>query len=315
MNMSKLPSENKQLVLGTALWGWGIEREQAYRLLEQFLLSGGTMVDTATNYPINKREEDFGLAVRWIADWVGHNGNSSLALTVKIGSKDNQGSPDVNLAPDAIERASSILHSQFGAALSCVSIHWDNRSDKDVQGATIAETVEAMSCLERQGLGIGLSGIRHPELYYKANPLLAQKWTIQVKENLKTHAARSAYEAWFPDANYLAYGINLGGLKTEASKTNSSMELRNINIPHAFTEKLVEFINAAHEFEPRPTTLNELALAASFVNPALSGIVIGPRNTEQLDSTLDYWKLLQTQADKNKGQKIFTRLFEELPSD
>ncbi|UUT11187.1 aldo/keto reductase [Pseudomonas zeae] len=308
------PSE-KQLVLGTALWGWGIERDQAYHLLEQFLLSGGTMVDTATNYPINKRSEDFGLAVRWLADWAEHNADSNLALTVKIGSRDNMGSPDVHLAPDDIARASDILMGQFGSALSCVSIHWDNRSDDDVHGATVAQTVEAMYKLEQQGLAIGLSGIRHPEAYYKANPSLSQKWIIQVKENFKTHAARSSYEAWFPDAKYLAYGINLGGLKTEVSKTNSSMELRNINIPQAFTEKLVDFINAPHEFEPRPTTLNELALAASFVNPALSGIVIGPRNTDQLDSTLTYWKSLQALAEKSKGQKIFTQLFEELPSD
>lgn len=315
MKNSSLSPDHKQLILGTALWGWGIERAQAYELLEQFLLSGGTMVDTATNYPINKRQEDFGLAVRWIADWVRQNAKSNLALTVKIGSKDNMGSPDVSLSPDDIDRAASTLHSQFGSALSCVSIHWDNRSDDAMHGAPIAETVDAMSRLEQQGLGIGLSGIKHPELYYKANPSLSRKWAIQVKENLKTHAARAAYEAWFPDAKYLAYGINLGGLKTEAAKTNSSMELRNINIPQAFTQKLVDFINEPHAFEPRPTTLNELALAASFVNPSLSGIVIGPRNTDQLENTLSYWKSLQAQADTSTGQKIFTRLFEELPSD
>lgn len=310
--MSTFTPDNKKLVLGTALWGWGIERREAYQLLEHFLQSGGSIVDTATNYPINKHKEDFGLAVSWMADWVQQHGDSSLELIVKIGSRDNMGSPDVNLTPDHIERAADTLKNQFANALSCISIHWDNRADAEHQMAAIAQTVETMSKLEQAGLSIGLSGIKYPQLYFKADPALAEKWIIQVKENFMTRAAREAYQTWFPKARYLAYGINLGGLKIEAPKTNSSIELRQINIPQLLTERLGHFLNSDHGFEPRPMTLNELALAASYVNPALSGVVIGPRNVQQLENTLAYWESLKEHANKSVDVQIFNQLSKEL---
>lgn len=312
--MSTFTPDNKKLVLGTALWGWGIDRREAYQLLEHFLQSGGNIVDTATNYPINKQKEDFGLAVSWMADWVQQHGDTNLALIVKIGSRDNMGSPDVNLTPANIERAANTLKSQFGNALSCISIHWDNRADEDHQRVAIAQTVDAMSKLEQAGFSIGLSGIKYPELYFKADPTLAEKWIIQVKENFMTRAAREAYQTWFPKAKYLAYGINLGGLKIEAPKTNSSIDLRQINIPPLLTERLGHFLDSDHRFEPRPMTLNELALASSYVNPALSGVVIGPRNLEQLKNTLAYWKALEEHANKSIGLQIFNQLPKDLSS-
>ncbi|EJN33190.1 aldo/keto reductase [Pseudomonas sp. GM80] len=312
MNMPNFTPDNKQLVLGTALWGWGIDRSEAYALLEYFLAQGGQFVDTATNYPINKQAADFGLAVRWIADWVKSNRESNLKLIVKIGSRDNMGSPDIKLSTDDIEHAVRSLQEQFADTLCCISVHWDNRSDEARD--SIAQTVQTLSRLNQTGLAIGLSGIKYPELYFKAEPTLAEKWIIQVKENFMTQKAREAYQTWFPNAKYLAYGINLGGLKSEAPKTGSSIALRNINISELFTEKLVEFINSPHEFNPRPTTLNELALAASYVNPVLSGIVIGPRNLEQLKGTLAYWALLEAHADKPTGLKVFDQLTKDLPS-
>jgi aryl-alcohol dehydrogenase-like predicted oxidoreductase len=311
--MSNLSREDKSLVLGTALWGWGVDRNNAYELLEKFLNNGGSHIDTATNYPINKYKEDFGLAVKWIADWVSVNGSSKLALTVKIGSVDNMGTPDVNLAPSDIDRSANKLREKFGKALSCISVHWDNRTNHKNQTSSIEQTVNAMSTLESEGIAIGLSGIKHPELYYKANPALADRWIIQVKENFVTRYARESYQRWFPNAKYLAYGINLGGLKTEPAATDSSIELRQINIPKSTSEKLVCILNSSHHFEPRPASLNELALAAAFVNPALSGVIIGPRNLSQLESTLEYWHKLKSTSNKPKGLELFNQISEQIP--
>jgi len=170
-----------------------------------------------------------------------------------------------------------------------------------------------MSALESDGFAIGLSGIKHPELYYKANPALADRWVIQVKENFVTSRARKSYQRWFPNAKYLAYGINLGGLKTEPAATDSSIELRQINIPLSTSEKLVGILNSSHNFEPRPASLNELALAAAYVNPALSGVIIGPRNLNQLESTLEYWRKLKTTGNKLKDLELFNQISEQIP--
>ena len=308
MKLCDLTPENKTLVLGTALWGWGISRHDAYELLERFLVNGGTIIDTATNYPINKCDEDFGLAVRWVAEWIKTNGISNLSLIIKIGSIDNLGSPNIDLMPENIIRSVSTLCDLFGEALSCISIHWDNRNDEENQLLDIDRTVKTMAMLEESDLSIGMSGVRRPDLYYKAAPHLSGKWIIQVKENVSTRIARQTYMEFFPRATYLAYGINMGGLKIEPAKTNSSIELRKVSIPVSVVEILRSFLNSDHGFEPRPTSLNELALASSYVNPALSGVIIGPRNVEQLVNTMGYWQKLQQRTNGNEDFDLFDQL-------
>jgi len=310
MKPSNLSPNQKTLVLGTALWGWGINRRNAYQLLERFLRNGGAIVDTATNYPINKCDKDFGLATRWIADWIELNGDSKLSLIVKIGSVDNMGGASIDLRPESIIRSANSLRDLFAGALSCISLHWDNRNGEEVQLRSIDQTVKAMADLEKSGLAIGMSGIRRPDLYYKAAPALADKWIIQVKESFITSLARELYQPFFPEATYLAYGINLGGIKAGSLNQDSSIRLRKINISDLFVEKLSAVLNSDHGFVPRPTSLNELALAKAYVNPALSGVIIGPRNVEQLDNTMHYWDRLKQQTKGSESQKLFDKLFE-----
>jgi len=280
-------------VLGTALWGWGVNRNDAYELLENFFENGGASIDTATNYPINKCNQDFGTAIKWLEDWKASNPNSKFSLIIKIGSIDNMGSAEIDLSAKNIIATKNRLRDKFEDSLSCISIHWDNRGGDMNDSCLIDETVEAMSKIEASGIAIGISGIKFPELYYKSNPALADKWMIQVKENFSTCLARDTYQDFFPRAKYLAYGINLGGLKTESPESDSSIELRKISIPLSLIEKISNYINLDHGFDPRPATLNELALAISHNNPSLSGAIIGPRNKKQLMNTLDYWGRLE----------------------
>lgn len=285
-------------MLGTALWGWGVERKDAYELLELFFENGGTLVDTAINYPISGRKEDFGEAIKWLADWKALHPQFKFSLIVKIGAMDNIGSSDVDLSFENIINTTSSLRDVFGDSLACISIHWDNRGGDAGDAYLISQTVSAMSKIEISNLTIGISGIKFPELYYRANPALSEKWVIQVKENFVTSSAREAYQIYFPHAKYLAYGINLGGLKIESSKKDSSIELRKISVPVPLVKKLSEFINTDNSFQPSPTNFNELALAVSHANPWIAGVIIGPRNAKQLMDTLNYWGKLDQQIGR-----------------
>ena len=284
---------NKPLILGTALWGWGISRNEAYSLLERHLESGGDLVDTATNYPINKCKEDYGLAIKWLHDWKVANPNAKFSLIVKIGSQNNLGGSDVDLSPGNILETTNRLRDVFGSALSCVSIHWDNRGDLTSDHSSINQTIEIMARVHETGLDIGLSGIKHPELYLQANPALANQWMIQVKENFLTKSVRMSYEKYFPSARYYAYGVNMGGVTTEVLKGNSSINLRGIKTEASIIERIKSFLDLDHGINPHPTTLNDLALAFAYFNPSLTGVIIGPRNEKQLLTSLDYWKKLR----------------------
>ena len=305
--MIKPASSNKDIILGTALWGWGITRTEAFKLLEGYFDNGGTIVDTATNYPINKCQKDFGLAIRWLEEWTRLNPDTKYSLMVKLGSKNNLGGPEVDLGSKNIYETTDRLKDSFESSLSCISIHWDNRVAIDKEEGMVRETVEAMSRIRETGLDIGLSGISEPKLYYLASPDLANEWVIQVKENFLTNQARLAYEKYFPHARYFAYGINMGGLKLEDYSCSSSIRLRGIEVDQSIVDKLRIILNSSNDINPNPKSLNQLSLAFTHSNEALSGVIIGPRNINQLEDTFRFWNELE----KSDNRAIWSYLFQQ----
>lgn len=288
----------KVLVLGTALWGWKVERATAHRILDRYVTSGGRIVDTAANYPITKRPEDFGVAAGWIADWIAANRSPPLAVLVKVGATDNSGGTTSDLTASFIARSERHFRGLYGSALGGMAVHWDNRGNGVADAQAIAETVHAFERLHTSGLSIGLSGIRHPELYLEAAPALSAEWWIQVKENAMTDEARRRYSKVFPSARYLAYGINMGGFKREPANSHSSVSLRGLARPQVLMERMLAFLESDHGLRPPPRTINDLALAMSFLNPALCGIIIGPSDVDQLVATMRFWERLQTEASE-----------------
>jgi aryl-alcohol dehydrogenase-like predicted oxidoreductase len=304
MTLPPASPASKTLVLGTALWGWRVDRATAHQILDRYVALGGRIVDTAANYPINKRPEDFGVAKNWIADWIASNGAELLSVLVKIGAADNMGGPDSYLGRSSILQSEGLFRAHFGAALAALAVHWDNRGDSEADADAIAETVDALAQFSKSGMSIGFSGVRHPEIYLKAAPALADQWWIQVKENALTSAARRHYARAFPDARYLAYGINMGGVKLGPPAESSSLSIRGIERPDALVRRLSAFLHSDHGLRPAPADLNDLALTTSFHNAALSGIIIGPRNIEQLESTMHFWKLLKTESSADMAARL-----------
>ncbi|MFN3314027.1 MAG: aldo/keto reductase [Hyphomonas sp.] len=290
MNPDASTHPGQSLVLGTALWGWGIDKAEAFEMADLFIAGGGRLIDAATNYPINRNPEDFGKASAWIAEWLRLNPGSGLRVTAKIGSIDNTGGAATLLGPSFIGLSVSFLEAQFHDALAIVAVHWDNRESP----AEIAGTLEAFREVRQRGFGIGFSGVKRPDLYAKLAPDLAGDWIIQVKENLRNCQARDHYSPHFPKAGYLAYGVNMGGLKLEgASGPGSSMSLRGIDIPAEELARVRSFLERHQTLSFAPSSMNELALLNAHFTPGISGVVMGPRNAEQLKQTMDYWGRLQ----------------------
>ncbi|MEI8204588.1 MAG: aldo/keto reductase [Bacteroidota bacterium] len=296
MTLLEVLPDNKILVLGTALWGWGVDRSTAFHMLDRFLQLGGRIVDTATNYPINKRPDDFGIVIKWISEWIASNGTKELSVLVKFGATDNMGGRAVNLGSSFISETEAFLRKCFGTSLAGMAVHWDNRGNGEYDASFIAETVYTMSKLQSAGLSIGFSGVSRPDLYLSSAPELSDKWWIQIKENALSSTARLEYQKFFPKSTYLAYGINMGGMKLDPPADNSSLVLRGINYQNELIKWLSKFINSNHGLNPAPKNLNELALFSSYLNPSLRGVVIGPRNMVQLESTICFWNRLRSEA-------------------
>lgn len=278
--------KSKKLILGTALWGWAIPRAEAFSILDRFVEAGNSWVDCATNYPINKNKEDYGLALEWLSQWCSMNKNS-IRILVKIGSVDNLGSSLLNLSKKYIFNAYDDLLLNFGSSLSCISVHWDNRKNSDL----VKETVFALNELKNQNIDIGLSGIENPKDYYEAMPKLADCWIIQCKENLLTNNARLKYQKFFPNACYYAYGINIGGLKI-AHDGGISAKIRRIDHSSRLKEIFSDALNNDFLSGVGLDTVNGINMSFIYINPAYDGIIIGPRNLEQLNSTLKVFETL-----------------------
>lgn len=291
---------SKQVLLGTALWGWGVEKKEAFVLLDTFVQAGGDLVDVATNYPINAQAEDYGLAVRWLCEWLQNNSQSALRVLVKVGSVNNTGGADSDLTPSKMRRTIAELREALGGNLFNVSVHWDNRGGEANEEVAVEQTVRLLQAWHKEGYSVGLSGIKYPELYAQFAPELCSKWWIQVKENISTDVARVHYRRHFPNAKYVAYGINLGGLKEQPPQAGDSYQLRNLEYPIELVEQLRVFIHSRADFNPLASNFYELALLLAYCNPNLYGVIVGARNAKQLMNSLAYWQALLISEKENE---------------
>lgn len=294
----------KGLLLGSALWGWGTQREEVFAILDTFAAAGGGVLDTAANYPINSVPGDFGLASALISEWLRAHRPENVSVLHKIGSIDNQGSSDSALSTSDLLLSAELARGKFSDWLGGVAIHWDNRDDP----RAIEGSLDVFSHFAAEGLTVGFSGVKRPDLYLKYAPDLAAKWLIQVKENLSTQLARKGYESYFPSAQFLAYGINMGGVKGSQTSPTSSLTLRALGVPSIVKRLLLFIDDPPQDLAAPPRDLNQLALMASWANPSLSGVVLGPRTAIQLTESLDYWATLTARNDAADVLRVTSKL-------
>lgn len=275
------------LILGTASWGWGTAQRDCFALLDHFYAEGGRQVDTATNYPINKQPEDFRKAEQVLQEWIKANNVTDLRVLVKVGSMDNMRTPDHNLSKSFLLLMLSAYQQLFGANLHTFAIHWDNRDDTEA----IHETFQALATARAEGLELGLSGIRHPERYAEVNENYGFSFHIQFKHNL-LYSDYERYEVLHPCSQFIAYGVNAGGLKLDAATYHeqSSLIMRG-GAPQrepAIVPALRQVSTLANQNKKRPaiTSMNQCGMVFALLHPGIGRVLLGPSRLSQLQDTL-----------------------------
>lgn len=245
----------KKVYLGTANWGEGIPKDQAFQILDVFVEQGHILVDTATNYPINRKPEFLGTSLKWIQEWIQSNPDSSLKVFVKLGSIDNQRSPKNDLSKVTLAQTMDNLSSQLRDSLYGIGIHWDNRGHEDRSG--IRETLATIRDFATCDIQLGLSGITNPQAYADSG-MIGQDWEIQVKEFPGNSLARGSYGQFFPTNPYVAYGLS-HYIKEMIGFTN-------------LTKKDIYFQGIQYLEEVSP----------------VAGYIVAPSNVEQAKELLNY---------------------------
>lgn len=287
-----MQANKKTILLGSALWGWGIDKKTVFKILDQFISHGYRAIDIATNYPISNNADEYGQSLNWLKEWMSQNLDINLEITCKIGSLENIKTTNNSLKKSFLSTTKEILIQEFGSSLKCLMIHWDNRDKLN----EIKKTIDFFSETYKEGINIGLSGIKNPEIYANASKDLKEKWIIQVKENILNNKSRLKYEKFFANSHYQAYGINLGGIKFNKDESRISSVNRNISFPNGEIEKLNKLY-----LESKPESSNssiyDFLLTSIYRNEKISSIIIGPSNIMQLNSSLETLRELMYHED------------------
>lgn len=287
------------------MWGWTIPEHRCFELLDAFYVAGFRQIDTATNYPINKRPKDFRRAETILKNWTDAHGVNDLDIIVKAGSINNLRSPEHNLSKSFLLMNLDDYRAKFRSNLHMLMVHWDNRDDAN----TIRQSLEALDEARKLGLKIGLSGIRHPDIYADLNRQFQFDFYIQFKHNL----LQSDYERYHPfhgNRRFIAYGINAGGIKlnTDAYHADSSLSARGGDItrePPA-AAPLRAIIAEANETTDRPAieSMNHCGMIFAYHSPDVAGILVGPSKVSQLEDTLNFYRHLHQFDFQNVYQKM-----------
>lgn len=275
--------------LGTAKWGETISKNNALKILDKFYDFGGRDIDTATNYPINSKPCDFGLALEWLIDWSYKNDIKDLRVLLKLGAVNNTGSSKNDLSPKNIDKIAGDYLSKFQENLSTISIHWDNRGIKPKDLDQVSRSIEALLVYKEKGINIGFSGLKYPEAYSKLNSFNGQ-WVVQVKENIFTSDDRNRYHTISSHAKFIAYGINAISYKNKHRK-----------------QEIFEFFHKENRKVCEDLKLNNflgLSLLYSYCNNYLNGFIISPSSIDQLDDTLLQLSLICSMNIQSSEKKL-----------
>ncbi|NUQ23060.1 MAG: aldo/keto reductase [Saprospiraceae bacterium] len=301
--MTPTSNDIPALILGTAMWGWTMDAHICFSVLDTFYEAGFRGVDAATNYPINRQPEDFRLSERILCDWIKTHGVPDLRVMMKVGSVDNMRSPDNNLHKSFLLMCLDDYRELLGSNLDMLMIHWDNREDE----SEIAQTLEALALVCAAGLKVGLSGIRFPEAYAKANEAFNLDFYIQIKHNL-LQSDYNKYKSFHGERRFLAYGINAGGVKLNAADyaSQSSLSVRGGDTSNqspliAGLKSWLDSQQAKHVSD-----FNQCSMTYAYHSEDIAGLLIGPSKVDQLRDTIDFYNKLQ-QTDY---QDIYNQLIE-----
>ena len=302
--------KDKEIILGTAMWGWTIKKEECFKLLDLFYDEGYRYIDVAPNYPINNDQKYFRYAENILLEWINSNKVVDLKIITKIGSYDNTGTSKNNLSFSFILMNFNYYEDKFGKNLDNIMVHWDNRGSR----SSIFSTIEALELIKLRGVNIGLSGIKNPELYFESKSKTILKCTFELKHNIFS-STYDRYKKFHKTSNFFIYGINENGIKINKvykAKSNLVVRGKNQNLKRYddTLKKIDKYIIRYSEFKDwEIKTFNQIGMIYGYNTPWVNGVIVGPTNLSKLKDTIRFYKQLVLKDSGNIYKAIKKILF------
>jgi aryl-alcohol dehydrogenase-like predicted oxidoreductase len=132
-------------VLGGNVFGWTVDGDEAFRILDRFVAAGGTMIDTADVYSSWVPGHAGGESETMIGKWLRRRGRrDDVLIATKVGMLDGEGGE--KLQPARIAAAAEASLRRLG--VETIDLYYAHRDDPDTP---IEEVLVAFDRLVRDG--------------------------------------------------------------------------------------------------------------------------------------------------------------------
>lgn len=283
---------NKEICLGTAMWGWSVNENVAFNILDRFYDFGGRYIDTAYNYPINGDESKILYSAKLVSRWKKKLGVDDLNIMFKIGSVSNKKTNEIDLSDDNLSKMSILASELFENSLYSLMIHWDNRDG-------ISEIYDTLAYLsgvcEHNRIRLGLSGIKHIEIYSKLiNKLSFKQIDQQVKNSFIPDHVENLTKMEKVDFRLWAYGICGSGLKmsTDEYRRDSYVKLvrmgdyHNNAFPDDLRKNIEDYISQSNIVD----NLYQYSMLQKELDEKYFGYLVSPSRICQLEQIISFKK-------------------------
>ncbi len=284
------------LVFGGNVFGWTIDRETSFALLDAFVDAGFNAIDTADVYSRWVPGNAGGESETIIGEWLKARGRrDDVLILTKVGSSMGQNGDDArnDLSPRWIEKAAEASLKRLGVeVIDLYQSHWmDAATPTD-------ETLRAYERLIDAGKvrAIGASNHDAPKmreaLDLAASQRLPRYQTIQPHYNLYS---RDTFEgplqdlAVAEDLGVITYFSLESGFLTGKYKTAADLEgrARGGALKDKFDERGVRILAVLDAVARRnEATSAQVALAWLLSRPGVTAPIVSSTSTEQLADTL-----------------------------
>ena len=278
------------IVLGGNVFGWTIDEQQSFEILDAFTGHGFNCIDTANVYSIWKPGNHGGESETIIGNWFNRSGKrDKVVLITKVGMPmppDGKGLRKNNILKQ-VENSLRRLHTDY------IDLYFSHKVDKVTP---IEETLEAYALLIDQGKvrAIGASNYRGPALTaamesadknkLPAYTVLQPEYNLYDRQNYEEDLAPVAarYKLGVIPYASLASGFLTGKYKKLEDSKGVNREGR---LGEYFTSRGEKILNALGEVsQDLGVTQASLALAWLLAQPTITAPIASATKTSQLES-------------------------------
>jgi aryl-alcohol dehydrogenase-like predicted oxidoreductase len=276
------------LVLGGNVFGWTADAESSFRILDAFVDSGGTMIDTADVYSAWVPGHGGGESETVIGRWLKRDPakRDRVQIATKVGFFEG-------LAPDVVARSCNASLERLG--IEAIDLYYQHKDDEKVP---LADSLGAMDALVKAGKvrAVGLSqftperldeAMRTAEAQGLARPCCLQTWYNMVERGKLEGPlldAASRHGLGILPFYGLANGFLTGKYRSRDDLDKSVRGLRNVEYLEGTGQRVLAALDEVAA--ETGAALASVALAWTMARPGISAVLASATRLDQLDELI-----------------------------